>query len=382
MGIGSILVHGHKDPDKTYNAAVPPIYLTTTYRKEQFGGPQEFGYSRGANPTRAYFEEFIAHLEGGKHGFAFSSGMAANAAALSVLKAGEKVLVTRNVYGGTVSLLNTVFKNFGVSYELVDTSKLEELEDRFDSRTKAVFIETPSNPLLDIADIEAVSALAKKHGAITIADNTFLSPYFQKPLELGADIVVESATKFLSGHSDVIAGIAATNSDELAEQIGAYQRSGGSIAQPFDVYLLIRGIKTLAIRADRQVENTLKVVSWLDGNPAADRIFYPGLASHPGYEIHKRQAKSPGALVSFELNEERYGIAAFFDSLRLITHGASLGSVESLIQNPKTGSHSRFTPEQLEKAGIKDNLVRLSLGIEDADDILDDLKNALGSAEK
>ncbi|MDR0648513.1 MAG: PLP-dependent aspartate aminotransferase family protein [Synergistaceae bacterium] len=382
MSIDSILVHGHKDPDKVYNAAVPPIYLTTTYRKEKFGGPQEFGYSRGGNPTRAYFEEFIAHLEGGKHGFAFSSGMAAGAAALSVLNAGEKVLVTRNVYGGTVSLLSSVFKNFGVVYELVDTSNLEELESKFDPATKAVFIETPSNPLLDIADIRAVSELARKHGAVTIADNTFLSPYFQKPLELGADIVVESATKFLSGHSDVIAGVAATNSDELAERIGAYQRSGGSIAQPFDVYLLIRGIKTLAVRAERQVENTLKVVSWLDGNPAADKIFYPGLSSHPGYEIHKKQAKSPGALVSFELNEEHYDIAAFFDALRLITHGASLGSVESLIQNPTTGSHARFTPEQREKAGIKDNLVRLSLGIEGADDILEDLKNAVSAAEK
>ncbi|MDR1916837.1 MAG: PLP-dependent aspartate aminotransferase family protein [Synergistaceae bacterium] len=382
MGIGSILVHGHKEPDNTFNAVVPPIYLTTTYRKEKFSEPQEFEYSRGANPTRTYFEEFIAYLEGGRHGFAFSSGTAANAAALSVLGFGEKVLVTRNVYGGTVSLLSTVFKNFGINFELVDTSNLEELEDRFDSKTKAVFIETPSNPLLDIADIRAISNLAKKHNAITIVDNTFLSPYFQKPLELGADIVVESATKFLSGHSDVIAGVAATNSDELAEKIGAYQRSGGSIAQPFDVYLLIRGIKTLAIRADKQVETTRKVIAFLDGNPAVDRIFYPGLVTHPGYEIHKKQARSPGALLSFELNGSNYNIEAFFDSLRLITHGASLGSVESLIQNPKTGSHARFTQEQREKSGIKDNLVRLSVGIEDAEDIIKDLKNAFASAKK
>jgi cystathionine beta-lyase len=381
MGIRTVLVQGHKEPDETFNAVVPPIYLTTTYRKEKVSGPQEFGYSRGANPRRANFEGFIAHLEGGKHGFAFSSGMAANAAALSVLGAGEKALVTRNVYGGTVSLLDTVFKNFGVSYELVDTSNLKELESRFDQATKAVFIETPSNPLLDVADIRAISELAKKHNAITIADNTFLSPYFQKPLELGADIVVESATKFLSGHSDVIMGVAATNRDDLAEKIGAYQRSGGSIAQPFDVYLAIRGIKTLAIRADRQTENTQKVVSFLDGNPAVDRIFYPGLAAHPGYEIHKKQAKSPGALASFELNES-YDIAVFFDSLRLITHGASLGSVESLIQNPKTGSHARFTPEQREKAGIKDNLVRLSVGIEDVEDIIADLENAFAAAKK
>jgi cystathionine beta-lyase len=381
MSIRSVLVQGHAAPDKTYNAVVPPIYLTTTYHKEKFGETQTFGYSRGANPTRAYFEEFIAHLEGGKHGFAFSSGMAANAAALSVLSAGDKVLVTRNVYGGTVSLLDTVFKNFGVTYELVDTSNLQELENKFDSHTKAVFIETPSNPLLDIADIRAVSDLARKHDAVTIADNTFLSPYFQKPLDLGADIVVESATKFLSGHSDVIAGVAATDSDALAERIGAYQRSGGSIAQPFDVYLLIRGIKTLSVRADRQVENTWKVVEFLQDSPAVDKIFYPGLKEHPGYEINKKQSKSPGALLSFELSE-KYDIAAFFDSLRLITHGASLGSVETLIQNPKTGSHARFTAEQREKAGIKDNLVRLSVGIEDVEDIIADLKKAIDTAGK
>jgi cystathionine beta-lyase len=376
MHFQTLLVHGHEEPDKTYNAVIPPIYLTTTYRSEKFGGQEKFGYSRGNNPSRAYLEGFIAELEGAKHGFAFSSGMTAIAASFAVLKSGDKVLVTKNVYGGTVALLNGFFKDFGISYELIDTGDLNVLEKAFDKKPKAVFIETPSNPLLDITDIEAVSRAAKKGGIITIVDNTFLSPYLQRPLELGADIVVESATKFFSGHSDVIAGTAATNDDALAGKIGAYQRLAGGIAQPFDIYLLVRGLKTLSVRLDRQVENTGKILEFLQNNPAIDKIYYPGLPEHPGYAVNQRQSKSPGSMLSFLLNPA-YNIAAFFDSLHYITPGASLGSVETLIQHPATGSHAAFSPEQRKQAGITDNLIRLSVGIENSRDLIEDMEQAI-----
>jgi len=381
MGINTFLVKGHTSPDKTYNAVVPPVYLSTTFHHEKFEEHPQFGYSRGANPTRTYFEELVASLEGGRYGFAFSSGMTATSASLSVLKTGDNVLVTRNVYGGTHNLLTNVLSNFGISHEFIDTSDLSEVERKFSPNTRAVFVETPSNPLLDVADIAGVSEIAHRHNAITIVDNTFLSPYLQKPLELGADIVVESATKFISGHSDVISGVAVTSGDELSQKIGTFQRAVGGIAQPFDIFLLIRGLKTLSVRIDRQLQNAEKVVDFLGANPATDKIYYPGLKDHPGYEINRRQSKSPGSLVSFELNGN-YDIAAFFDSLRVIVHGASLGSVETLIQNPATGSQRGFTVEQRRQAGIKDNLIRLSVGIEDVTDIIEDLSAAFKAAKK
>jgi cystathionine beta-lyase len=380
MDIRTLLVQGHTEPDKAYNAVVLPIYLTTTYRSEKFGEKIPFAYSRGANPTREYLETLIARLEGGSFGFAFSSGMTAIAAALAVLKTGDKVLVTQNVYGGTVGLLNGFYKDFGLTYELVDTSDITKLESRFDPSVKAILIETPSNPLLDITDIKAVSALAKKKGAVTIVDNTFLSPYLQLPLQLGADISVESATKFLSGHSDVIAGTAVTSDPELAAKIGAFQRLVGGISQPFDIYLLVRGLKTLSVRIDRQVENTSRVVEFLKNSPAVDKIYYPGLPEHPGYAVNQKQSKSPGAMLSFLLNPG-YNIARFFDSLKFISPGASLGSVETLIQHPATGSHAAFSPEQRKLAGIADNLIRLSLGIEDAGDLVGDLKTAFETSK-
>jgi cystathionine beta-lyase len=375
MRFQTLLVHGHEEPDKTYNAVIPPIYLATTYRSEKFGEQRKFGYSRGNNPSRAYLEGLIAELEGAQHGFAFSSGMTAITASFAVLGSGAKILVTKNVYGGTVALLNGFFKDFGLSYELIDTGDPVLVEKAFDEKTKAVFIETPSNPLLDITDIEAVSRVARKRGIITIVDNTFLSPYFQRPLELGADIVVESATKFFSGHSDVIAGTAATNDDVLAEKIGMYQRVSGGIAQPFDIYLLIRGLKTLSVRLDRQVENAEKILEFLRNDPAVDKIYYPGIPENPGYAVNQRQSKSAGSMLSFLLNSACH-IGVFFDSLRYITPGASLGSVETLIQHPATGSHAAFSPEQRKQAGITDNLIRLSVGIEDARDLIEDLEQA------
>jgi cystathionine beta-lyase len=381
MDIDSFLIHGPSDPDPFFHAVVPPLYLSTAFRLPKEGRPGEFIYARGKNPLRVYFEALVADLEGGKYAFAFASGQAASAAALSVLKAGSKVLVTRNVYGGTLELLENFYQDFGLEFDLVDTTDIDGMEYRIDEKTKAVFIETPSNPLLDVTDIAAVSTVAKKHGIITIVDNTFLSPYFQRPLLLGADIVVESATKFLSGHSDVIAGILAVNDAGLAAKIGTFQKIGGAISQPFDIYLLLRSLKTLSVRLERQQRNTAAILEYIKNCPAVDKIFYPGLPEHPGYEIQKAQAGSPGTIISFELNRA-YDISGFFDSLELITPGPSLGSVESLIQNPATGSHSSFTPEQRLKAGIKDNLLRFSAGIEDVSDIIGDFSRALEKAKK
>lgn len=380
MNFQTLLVHGYGEADPSYNAVSLPIYLTTTYRQQKFCEHEKFAYSRGANPTRQYLESLIAQMEGGKFGFAFSSGMAASAAALAALHTGDRVLVTKNIYGGTLGLLTNFYSDFGLSYGFADTGNIEKLEEAFDEKTKAVFIETPSNPLLDVTDIEAVSALAHKHGAITIVDNTFLSPYLQRPLELGADIVVESATKFLSGHSDVIAGIAAVNDEKLAGKVGAFQRLAGGIAQPFDSYLIVRGIKTLGVRIDRQTENAGKIAVFLSKEPAVQKLYYPGLPDHPGYAVNRRQSKGPGSMLSFDLSPG-YDTAAFFDSLELLAVGASLGSVETLVQHPATGSHSNFTPEQRREAGIGDRLVRISAGIEDSGDIIEDLRRAFAQSK-
>lgn len=375
MYIETLLVHGNSEPDPLYHAVNAPVYLSSTYRQERFGEHGAFAYSRASNPTRNAVEELVAELEGGRFGFAFSSGMTATAAALSVLKSGDEVLVTRNVYGGTLNLLNTIFENWGITYRLVDTSNPDIVRGSLQKRTKAVFLETPSNPLLDIADINAITAIAKEAGAVTIVDNTFLSPYLQRPLALGADIVVESATKYLGGHSDLIAGIAATNDAQLAEKLGAFQKLVGGILQPSDAFLLLRGIKTLSVRLDRQIENARKAAAFLQKSGAADRVYYPGLPNHPGYALNARQSKGPGAMLSFLLNPV-YDCKTFFDSLRLITPGASLGGVESLIGSPVRGSHAGFSKAQLEEAGIEDNLVRLSVGIENPEDIIEDLRQA------
>jgi cystathionine beta-lyase len=379
VSFNTLAVHGAGDPDPLYGAAVPPLYLTTTYRNERFGEPPPYGYSRGANPTRARLERLAAELHGARHGFALASGQAASAAALAVLGTGRHVLLTRDVYGGTVGLLDTFFADFGLTYSLVDTSDLTAVEAAWTEGTAAVFVETPSNPLLNVTDIRAIAALAHQRGALAIVDNTFLSPYLQRPLELGADIVVESATKFLGGHSDVIAGIAVTDDDALAAKIKSFQVLGGGIAQPFDAYLVLRGLKTLGVRIDRQQQTTAAVVAHLQGVPGAERLRYPGLESHPGHGVNQAQAAGAGSLFSFEL-AAGHRLGAFLDALRVFTHGASLGAVESLVQNPATGSHAQFSPERRAEFGIPENLVRVSIGLEDAPDLIADLDQAFAAA--
>ncbi|MDR2770866.1 MAG: PLP-dependent aspartate aminotransferase family protein [Clostridiales Family XIII bacterium] len=377
----SLLVHGNEEADPLYHTVNTPIYLSSTFQSKNFGGHEEFGYSRGGNPTRRQLESLIAELEGGRFGFAFSSGMTATAAALSVLQTGEEILVTRNVYGGTLGALSAIFARWGISFRLIDTSDLGAVRAAFRENTKAVFLETPSNPVLDVADIAAIAAIARERHALTIVDNTFLSPYLQQPLTLGADIVVESATKYLSGHSDIIAGVAAASDETLAERLRSFQILIGGIIQPFDAYILLRSIKTLSVRLDRQIENAQKVARFLKESPAVDRIRYPGLPEDPGYAVNARQAIGPGAMLSFLLNGE-YDIKIFFDALDMIVSGASLGGVETLISGPIYGSHRNFSKEQLEAAGITETMVRLSIGIEDAEDIIADLRQAFEKARR
>ena len=374
------IVHGGEGKVPQAGAVNVPVYFSSTFKQAGFDNFEGYGYARGNNPTREALESLIAELEGGEHGFAFASGMAATQAALSLLHAGDKVIVSRNVYGGTYDILTQIFSRYNITFSLEDTGNVEGLEDKITEEVKAIFVETPSNPTLEVTDLERIAAFAKKHQLLSIVDNTFMSPYLQQPLKYGIDIVVESATKYLGGHSDLIAGVAATNDPELAGKLHQAQAVIGGIIQPFDAFQLTRGIRTLGVRLDRQVENAGKIVEWLLRQDAVKTIHYPGLESDPGYEVQKKQARNGGTMISFELDDS-YDIKVFFNSLKLITMGASLGGVESLIGHPATTSH-RSVPEEIkEKIGITQRLVRLSPGIEYADDIIADLAQAFQAAK-
>ena len=373
---GTALIHGGIYGDKTTGAVNTPIYQTSTYEQHGLGENTGWEYSRTGNPTRAALEALIAELEGGTAGFAFGSGMAAITAVLTLFKAGDKAIISSNVYGGTFRVLDKVFNHFGITYSLEDMTDVEAFEKKLTPDVKAVLIESPANPLLTITDLAAVAAAAKRHGALTIVDNTFMSPYLQRPLELGADIVVHSATKYLGGHSDVVAGLAVVKDAKLAEQIAFIQNSTGGVLGPFDSFLLIRGIKTLAVRLDRHTENAQAIAEWLAENPEVSKVYYPGLKTHPGYDINARQAKNGGAMISFELTE-KHDIRKFYKSLKLIALAESLGGVESLVCHPATMTHAAIPKETREKVGITDNLIRFSVGIEAKEDLIADLTQAI-----
>lgn len=379
--IESALIHGGIYGDKYTGAVNVPIYQTSTYEQLEPGKNTGWEYSRTGNPTRAALEALIAELEGGSDGFAFGSGMAAITAVLSLFKSGDKVLISSNVYGGTFRVLDKVFKNFDISYSIEDTTDIGALESKITSDVKAVLVESPANPLLTVTDLAAVAALAAEHGILSIVDNTFMTPYLQRPIELGADIVIHSATKYLGGHSDVVAGLVVVNDKNLAERLGFIQNSTGGVLGPFDSFLLIRGIKTLGVRLDRHVENAQKAVEHLKAHKAVKKVYYPGLADAQGYEINKRQAKNGGAMISFELYEN-YDIRKFFSSLKLIALAESLGGVESLVCHPASMTHAAIPYEVRRKVGITDGLIRLSIGIENIDDLLEDLDQAIAESEE
>lgn len=376
MNIQTLLIHGGIDGDESTGAVNVPIYQTSTYKQSELGVNKGYEYSRTGNPTRHALEKLISDLEGGYAGFAFASGMAATTAALTLFNSGDKVLISSNVYGGTFRVLDKIFKNFNLQYELVDTSNEKLVEEKIHDDVKAIFIETPTNPLMTITDIEKITNIAKNHRLLTIVDNTFMTPYLQRPIALGADIVVHSATKYLGGHSDVVAGLAVVNNKELAERLHFIQNSTGGVLAPFDSWLLIRGIKTLSVRMDRHLENARYLAEFLKNHEAVDKVYYPGFHEHPGYEIHKKQANGAGAMISFVL-KEGFNVNKFFKGVKLIT----LGGVESLISHPATMTHASIPVEIRQKIGIVDNLIRLSVGIEDKNDLIKDIEKALNQSK-
>lgn len=373
----SLLIRGGVGIDDVTGAVNIPIYQTSTYRQFGIGERGEYEYSRSGNPTRDALEKLIANLEYGKHGFAFASGLAAITAVLSIFKSGDKILINNNLYGGTFRLIDKVFSNFGITYDIFDS--YEDIKKKTDSSVKAIYVETPTNPLLDVVDIRKVSKFTKEKDIYLIVDNTFMSPYFQNPLKLGADIVIHSATKYLGGHSDLIAGLAVVNDDRLGEKIKFIQNSTGGILQPFDSFLLIRGIRTLGLRMIKHEENAKFLAKKLEENKYIEKVYYVGLESHEGHEIQKAQTSGFGSIISFRL-DNRVNYIKFIKNLKFIIFGESLGGVESLMCHPVTMTHAAIPKELREKAGITENLFRLSVGIEDKEDLLEDIEEALEGA--
>ena len=379
MKESTLAIHGGIDGDETTGAVNVPIYQTSTYRQRALGETTGWEYSRTGNPTRAALEKLVADLEGGSHGFAFGSGMAAIAAVLSLFRSGDRILLSKNVYGGTFRILDKVFSSFGLTYSLEDTDDIAALEKAVTPDVKALLVETPANPLLAVTNLKAVAALAKRHGILLVVDNTFMTPYLQKPLVLGADIVVHSATKYLGGHSDLVAGLVVTNRADIAKRLGFIQNATGGVLGPFDSFLLIRGIKTLAVRMDRHVANAETLARRLQAHPDVSHVWYPSLDGFPGRDIQLSQAKNGGAMISFELAAGR-DHRRFFSALKLVTLAESLGGVESLVCHPASMTHASIPKETREKIGITDRLIRLSVGIEDVDDIWVDIQRAITEA--
>ncbi|MBP3761431.1 MAG: aminotransferase class V-fold PLP-dependent enzyme [Ruminococcus sp.] len=375
------LIHGGISIDERTGAVNVPIYQTSTYKQDGLGKMRGYEYSRTGNPTREALETLIKDLEGGYAGFAFGSGMAALTAVLSLFHSGDRVLISSNVYGGTFRLLSKVFDHFDFNYTIADTEHTDIYENQITGDVKAVIIESPANPLMTITDIKAIAEISHRHGLLVIVDNTFMTPYLQKPLELGADIAVHSATKYLGGHSDVVAGLAVVNNAELAEKIAFIQNSTGGVLGPFDSFLLIRGIKTLAVRMDRHVDNAEKTAEYLLNHKAVKNVYYPGLKSDKGYETNLRQAKNGGAMIAFELHEN-YDINIFFESLELVSLAESLGGVESLVCHPATMTHASIPADIRRKIGITDGLIRFSAGIENISDIIADIEQAIAKSER
>jgi cystathionine beta-lyase len=382
MHIESAVIHGGIYGDYSTGAVNTPVYLTSTYEQDGLGKPRsKWEYSRTGNPTRAALEALIAELETGTHGFAFASGMAAIDAVLHLFRSGDGIIISSNVYGGTFRILDKIFGQYGLRCKIVDTADLEAVKNAFTTDVRALLIESPANPLLTVTDIEAVSGIARANGAITIVDNTFMTPYLQRPLELGADIVLHSATKYLGGHSDVIAGFVVVKDAELAKRIHFIQNAVGAVAGPFDAFLLIRSIKTLAVRMEAHAANAEKIALALQGCPAVKNLYYPGLQTAQGYEVQKKQAKNGGAMISFELQND-YDINKFFNGLKMIALAESLGGVESLVCHPASMTHASVPKEIREQTGITEKLIRLSVGIENYEDLHNDLFNAIKGARR
>lgn len=378
MKMDTKLIHGGIFGDEHTGAVSVPIYQVSTYKQEGVGNHKGFEYSRTGNPTRHALEVLIADLENGVRGFAFSSGMAAISTIVSLFNQGDHLVVGDDVYGGTYRVLSKVFSRLGIDFTMVDTSDLSNVEAAIRPNTKAIYMETPSNPLLKVTDIAGLSAIAKKHNLLSIVDNTFLTPYWQNPLDLGADIVLHSATKYLGGHSDVVAGLVAVKDAELGEQLHFVQNSIGAVLGPQDSWLLIRGMKTLGLRMKAHEGNSRHLAEWLSEHEQVSKVYYPGLASHPGHELATTQAKGYGGIISFDVGSAERADQVL-SKTRYFTLAESLGAVESLISVPARMTHASIPAERRAELGITDGLIRISVGVEDIEDLIQDLAQALAN---
>tara|TARA_B110000238_G_scaffold112669_1_gene122337 strand:- start:5 stop:1156 length:1152 start_codon:yes stop_codon:yes gene_type:complete len=379
LHFNSKTIHGGQQPDKAYGAVMPPIYQTSTYAQTTPGGHKGFEYSRTHNPTRQALEKSLASIESGKFGFAFGSGLAAMDAVLKLLKPGDEIISTDDLYGGSYRLFTKIFEDFGLKFHFVGMDNLQNISSLINEKTKLIWVETPTNPMMNVIDIKAISALAKPHGIFVAVDNTFASPYLQQPLTLGADIVMHSATKYLAGHSDVVLGSLVLNNEALAERIGFIQNASGAICGPMDSFLTLRGIKTLHVRMQRHCENANAIANYLKKHSKIEKVYWPGFEDHPNHEVAKTQMKDFGGMLSFVTKGGDYSASIkIIEKLKLFTLAESLGGVESLAGHPASMTHASIPKNLREKSGVVDSLIRLSVGIEDVRDLIADLKQAIG----
>jgi cystathionine gamma-lyase len=380
QGFATRAIHAGQSPDPSNGAIMTPVYLTSTYVQQSPGKHKGYEYSRSHNPTRKAFEDCIANLEGGSHGFAFASGLSATMIVLQLLKTGEHVIAGDDMYGGTFRLFDKVLKpNSGMEFSYVDLTKPENLDSAFKSNTKLLWLETPTNPLLKLADIQALAKKAHAKGVLVAVDNTFMSPYFQRPLELGADLVVHSSTKFINGHSDIVGGVIVVNDKALAEKLFFYSNAIGPIASPFDSFLALRSLKTLPVRMRAHSENAMAIAEHFSGHAKIERLIYPGLKSHPQHALAKSQMTGFGGIVTLILKGGMNESRRFLEAVRVFSLAESLGGVESLVNHPAIMTHASVPPETRKALGISDALVRLSVGIEDIEDLIADLDQALAA---
>ncbi|POS03157.1 cystathionine gamma-lyase [Flavobacterium croceum DSM 17960] len=379
MKFNTKVIHGNQHHEKVTGAVMPPVFQTSTYAQTSPGIPVgDYEYSRAANPTRQALEDALASIENGSRGLAFSSGLAATDCLLRLFKAGDEIIAMDDLYGGTYRLFTRLYKDSGIKFHFVDMNDFEKFESLINKNTKLVWVETPTNPLMKLADIEAIAKIAKKHAILFAVDNTFATPYLQKPLDLGADIVMHSATKYLGGHSDVIAGALIIKNKELGDELHFKQFATGGTLGPMDSFLVLRGIKTLHLRVQRHCENGEKVAAFLSNHAAVEKVYYPGLASHPHYDIAKKQMAGFGGMVSFTFKSgKKEDAISFLEKLKVFTLAESLGGVESLANHPALMTHASIPEDKRKEIGIKDDLVRLSVGVEDIEDLLADLTQAL-----
>lgn len=376
MRFSTKAIHAGQHPDPTNGAVMTPVYLTSTYAQPELGKNKGYEYSRVSNPTRDALERNLAALESGRHGMAFGSGMAAIDAVFRLLKPGDHVLVSDSVYGGTYRIAKMILEEYGLRFDFINTTNLANVEKAITKHTKMIFVETPTNPTMEITDLHAVATIAHEHRLTVVCDNTFATPYLQRPLEHGVDIVVHSLTKYLNGHSDMLGGVAVTNSAKIAERLRFLQKAVGGILSPFDAWLCLRGTKTLPVRMERHGKSAMLIAKWLERRKKVKKVYYPGLLSHPQHRLAAKQMKNFGGMISFDLGS--YSAAkSFLKRLKICTLAESLGGVETLITHPATMTHASIPVDQRNKIGITDGLVRISVGLEDVEDLIADLKQAL-----